>query len=211
MRTSTKAIRSSGWKTDMLIGFPDGLLLLLFTTQVLYSKNMAVDVFYTLHLLILGIATLLMMIAVFRANRGEEEEGVMTPEEKTKLQNLDISRPTIEQIAVEMERDQQIWEKTLQEEKVELKSYGLLHALRSMLATGVFFVLGGCIAFLPYLASEDFTLASKVSLSLSLTGLLLFAYLKSRITGQRAIRTTMRYLVTGALVILASYLIGIAI
>lgn len=211
MSTNTKAIRSSGWKTDMLIGFPDGLLLLLFTTQVLYAKSLAVDSFYILHLLILGIGTLLMMIAVFRANRGDDDDGKMTPEERERLQGLDISRPTIDHIAIEMERDQQVWEKTLEEENVELKTYGLGHAIKSALATGLFFVIGGAIVFLPYLASEDFTLASKVSLSLSIIALLLFSYLKSRITGQRPIRMTMRYLVTGGLVILASYLIGIAI
>jgi hypothetical protein len=211
MSTNTKAIRSSGWKTDMLIGFPDGLLLLLFTTQILYAKSLAVDSFYILHLVILGVGTLLMMIAVFRANRGDDDDGTMSPEEKAKLQNLDIANPTIEHIAEEMERDQQIWEKTLAEENVELKTYGLGHALRSALATGIFFLIGGSIAFAPYLASEDFTLASKVSLSFSLVALLLFAYLKSRITGQRPIRLSMRYLVTGGLVILASYLIGIAI
>ena len=211
MNNNTKAIRSSGWRTDMLIGFPDGLLLLLFTTQVLYSKELSVDSFYIIHLFILGAATLLMMIAVFRANRGDDEDGTMSPEERTKLQNLDISRPTIEQIAMEMERDQQIWEKTLQEENVELRSYGLGHALKSALATGLFFLLGGGLTFLPYLASEDFSFASKVSLSISLIALLIFAYLKSRITGQRAIRTSLRYLATGGLVILASYLISIAI
>lgn len=195
----------------MLIGFPDGLLLLLFTTQILYSKDLAVDSFYTLHLLILGISTLLMMIAVFRANRGDEDDGKMSAEERLKLQNLDISRPTIEHIAVEMERDQQIWEKTLQEENVELKSFGLGHAVKSALTTGLFFLAGGCIVFIPYLASEDFSLAARVSLGLSLPGLLIFAYLKSRITGQRPIRTALRYLATGALVILASYLINIAI
>ncbi len=211
MSNNTKAIRSSGWRTDMLIGFPDGLLLLLFTTQVLYSKELSVDSFYILHLLILGVATLLMMIAVFRANRGDDDDGTMSPEEKAKLQNLDISRPTIEQIAVEMERDQQLWEKTLQEENVELQSFGLRHALRSALATGIFFLLGGALPFIPYLASEDFTFASEISLGLSLLALLIFAYFKSRITGQQPVRTTLRYLATGGLVMLASYLISIAI
>ncbi|WP_343703085.1 VIT1/CCC1 transporter family protein [Chitinophaga sp.] len=211
MSTSTKAIRSSGWRTDLLIGFPDGLLLLLFTTQILYAKSLAVDSFYIIHLLILGVGTLLMTIAVFRANRGDDDDGKMSPEERAKLQNLDISRPTIEHIAEEMERDQQIWEKTLQEEQVELKSFGLGHAIKSALTTGLFFLLGGAIAFIPYLASEDFPFAANVSLSLSLIALLLFSYLKSRITGQRPMRLSMRYLVTGGLVILASYLIGMAI
>ncbi|MGX5819111.1 VIT1/CCC1 transporter family protein [Chitinophaga lutea] len=206
-----KAIRSSGWTTDMLIGFPDGLLLLLFTTQVLHGKGLTVGGFYNLHWLILGVCTLLMMIAVFRANRGDGDEGVMTPDEEKKLKNLDISRPTIEQIAIEMERDQQLWEKTLADEKVELRSFGLRHALRSMMATGVFFLAGGLTAFFPYLANEDFTAASRTSLVLSITGLLIFAILKSRITGQGAIRVTMRYIVTGALVLLASYLISLAI
>jgi len=207
------AIRSSGWRTDLLIGFPDGLLLLLFTTQILHAKSLTVQAFYSLHLLILGISTLLMMIAVFRANRGDahDDEGKMSREEKERLQKLDISQGTIEHIADEMKKDQQQWENTLKEENVQLQQFGLAHALRSTLATGAFFLLGGLIAFVPYLAQENFTKASEVSLTLCIFALLFFAYLKSRITGQHITRMALRYVMAGGLVILASYLIAIAI
>ncbi|MBO9154324.1 VIT1/CCC1 transporter family protein [Chitinophaga sp. GCM10012297] len=208
MSTNTKAIRSSGWKTDMMIGFPDGVLLLLFTTQVLYSKSLTVQAFYIIHFLVIGFATLLMMIAVFRANRGDEEDGTMSPEEKEKLEKLDISDNTIAHIADEMQKDQQVWEKTLEEEAVELRSYGTLHALRSMIATGVFFFLGSCVVFLPYLVQEDFPAASRTSLTVSLLLLLVFALLKSKITGQGSVRMALRYLLTGGAVVLVSYMIS---
>lgn len=208
MSTNTKAIRSSGWKTDMMIGFPDGVLLLLFTTQVLYSKSLTVQAFYIIHFLVLGFATLLMMVAVFRANRGDDDDGTMSPEEKEKLEKLDIPGTTIAHIADEMQKDQQVWEKTLEAEAVELRSYGLMHALRSMIATGLFFFIGGCVVFLPYLFNEDFSAASRISLGISLVFLLVFAWLKSRITGQRTARITMRYLLTGGAVVLVSYVLS---
>lgn len=208
MSTNSKAIRSSGWKTDMMIGFPDGVLLLLFTTQVLYPKSLTVEAFYIIHFLVIGFATLLMMIAVFRANRGDEEDGTMSPEEKQKLEKLDIPDTTIAHIADEMQKDQQVWEKTLEEESVQLRSYGTMHALRSMIATGVFFFLGGCVVFLPYLVQEDFPAASRISLIVSLTLLLFFALLKSRITGQGSLRMALRYLLTGGAVVLVSYMIS---
>ena len=207
-----KAIRSSGWKTDMMIGFPDGLLLLLFSTQILYPKALTVHAFYTIHFLLLGGATLLMMIAVFRANRGEhDDEGLMSPEELQKLRGLDLSQDTITHIADEMQLDQKQWEQTLQQQQVQLRGYSWMPAVRSMLATGVFFLLGGLVAFLPFLVQEDFNAAGKVSLALCLTCLLIFALLKSRITGQRPVRIALRYLVMGSLVLLASYLITSAI
>lgn len=208
MSTNSKAIRSSGWKTDMMIGFPDGILLLLFTTQVLYSKSLTVQAFYTIHFLVLGFATLLMMVAVYRANRGDSDEGLMSPEEKEKLEKLDIPETTIAHIADEMQKDQQVWEQTLQSEKVTLRSYGALHAIRSMVATGVFFFLGGCLVFLPYLFQEDFPAASRISLTISVIFLILFALLKSRITGQGTMRIAMRYLLTGGAVVLVSYLVS---
>lgn len=208
MSKPQKAIRSSGWKTDLMIGFPDGVLLLLFTTQVLYTKSLTVQAFYTLHLIILGVATLLMMIAVFRANRGEDEEGVMTPGEEQKLRNLDIPQPTIAHIAGEMEKDQAQWEATLKAEEVPLQEFGLRHALRSTLFTGSFFFLGGLIAFVPFLMQEDFSAAGRTSMIISLLALLVFGWMKSRITGQHLLGMTMRYLLTGGVVVLASYLIG---
>lgn len=196
----------------MMIGFPDGLLLLLFTTQILYPKELSVQAFYSIHFLLLGGATLLMMIAVFRANRGEDDdEGQMSPEELKKLRGLDLSQDTIAHIADEMQVDQKQWEQTLQQQQVQLRGYSWLPAVRSMLATGVFFLLGGLVAFLPFLIQEDFNAAGKVSLTLSLTCLLVFAVLKSRITGQRPVRIAFRYLVMGSLVLLASYLITSAI
>lgn len=208
MTKTQKAIRSSGWQTDLMIGFPDGVLLLLFTTQILYSKNLTVQAFYTLHFIILGVATLLMMIAVFRANRGEEDEGVMTPEEAAKLRNLDLSAPTIAHIADEMQKDQAQWEATLQTEEVPLRDFGLRHAIRSTLLTGGFFLLGGLIAFVPFLMQEDFSVAGRTSLVISILALVVFGWVKSRITGQRIIALTMRYLLTGTVVVLASYLIS---
>ncbi|WP_341839637.1 VIT1/CCC1 transporter family protein [Chitinophaga caseinilytica] len=208
MTKPQKAIRSSGWRTDLMIGFPDGVLLLLFTTQVLYAKNLTVQAFYTLHLIILGVATLLMMIAVFRANRGEAEEGVMTPEEESKLRNLDISQPTIAQIAGEMEKDQAQWEATLQTEQVPLREFGLAHAVRSTLLTGAFFLLGGFVAFVPFLMQEDFSVAGRTSLIFSMIGLLVFGWTKSRITGQKLFALTIRYLLTGGVVVLTSYIIS---
>ncbi|WP_298715708.1 VIT1/CCC1 transporter family protein [Chitinophaga sp.] len=208
MTKTQKAIRSSGWQTDLMIGFPDGVLLLLFTTQILYSKNLTVQAFYTLHLIILGVATLLMMIAVFRANRGEEDEGVMTPEEAAKLRNLDLSAPTIAHIADEMQKDQAQWEATLQTEEVPLRDFGLRHAIRSTLLTGGFFLLGGLIAFVPFLMQEDFSVAGRTSLVISILALVAFGWVKSRITGQRLVGLTMRYLLTGSVVVLASYLIS---
>ncbi|WP_341836233.1 VIT1/CCC1 transporter family protein [Chitinophaga pollutisoli] len=208
MTKTQKAIRSSGWRTDLMIGFPDGVLLLLFTTQILYSKNLTVQAFYTLHFIVLGVATLLMMIAVFRANRGEEDEGVMTPEEAAKLRNLDLSDPTIAHIADEMQKDQAQWEATLQAEEVPLRDFGLRHAIRSTLLTGGFFLLGGLIAFVPFLMQEDFSVAGRTSLVISILALVVFGWVKSRITGQRIIALTMRYLLTGSVVVLASYLIS---
>lgn len=208
MTKPQKAIRSSGWRTDLMIGFPDGILLLLFTTQVLYSKNLTVQAFYTLHLIILGVSTLLMMIAVFRANRGEEDEGLMTPEEEQKLRNLDLSTPTIAHIAGEMEKDQAQWEATLKTEEVPLRDFGWRHAVRSTLLTGGFFLLGGLIAFVPFLMQEDFSVAGRTSMIFSAIALLFFGWIKSRITGQRLIALTMRYLLTGGIVVLTSYIIS---
>jgi VIT1/CCC1 family predicted Fe2+/Mn2+ transporter len=77
-----------------------------------------------------------------------------------------------------------------------------------MVATGVFFFLGGCLVFLPYLFQEDFPAASRISLTISVIFLILFALLKSRITGQGTMRIAMRYLLTGGAVVLVSYLVS---
>jgi VIT1/CCC1 family predicted Fe2+/Mn2+ transporter len=205
----SKSIRSSSWTTDMMIGFPDGLLLILFSTQLLHSKPLTVQGFYNIQILILVICTILWSVAVYRVNKvSEEEMGKLSEKEKQKLENLELSPETIHQIEGEMMSDQAAWEATLIKEQVQLQEYQNATALRSMLMTGFFFALGGIWVLFPYFVIENFTEASWVSLTLTLAGILIFSLLKARTTHSKWKQMLVRYAVTGGLIICASRLIS---
>lgn len=210
MPIQDKAIRSTGWKTDFLIGFPDGLYLLFFSTLLIQALDLSVQEFYNLNGWIALAGTVLVMITAWQANRGDgqHDESSLSPQEKRKLQRLDISEEMIGQIGREQEQDALLWEKTLQQEQVQLTSWRPLQALRSALVAGAFFLLGGLIAFWPYLANEQFEEAASLSISLVLLSTLIFAYLKAKMTGQHAVPVILRYLLRTGAIWLSVYIIN---
>ena len=210
MSIQDKAIRSTGWRTDFLIGFPDGLYLLFFTTLLIQALNLSVQDFYNLNAWVALAGTVLVMITAWQANRGDgqHDESSLSPEEKKKLQRLDISDDMIRQIGHELEQDTMRWEQTLQQQQVQLSPWRPFQALRSALTAGIFFLLGAAIVFWPYLANEQFEEASRLSILLVFVFTLIFAGMKAKMTGQRMAPVIFRYLLRTAAVWLSVYIIN---
>lgn len=209
MTTSHKAIRSSGWKTDFIIGFPDGLFLLFFATQVIQVFPIEVQTFYTIHLCVWVIGALLVMISAFQANKGDlqHDSYLLSDEERTKLQRLDINARTIAHIEQEMEKDAQSWELMLEQEKVKETTFSRSRAVRSALLTGFFFLLGGGFSLGPYLSNENFTAASQTSIMLVFLGLTVFSFIKAKITAQRPLPVIIRYWLIGAGILAGAWIL----
>ncbi|MBV8251085.1 MAG: VIT1/CCC1 transporter family protein [Chitinophaga sp.] len=209
MADSHKAIRSSGWSTDLLVGFPDGLFLLFFSTQVIQHFAMEVQTFYNLQLAIWIIGTLLVMFSAFHANRGDlqHDNPLLTPEEKKKLQGLDISETTIDHIAEEMKKDADLWERTLEEEQVKETTFSRGRAIRSSIFTGLFFLMGGALSVCPYLSNENFNAASQTSMMLVFLGLTIFSFIKAKLTAQRPLPIVIRYWLMGAGVMAGTWIL----
>lgn len=209
MPKQQKAIRSSGWKTDFLIGFPDGLLLLFFTTFLLHGLPVSVQQFYTLNTCIWLAGSILVMITAYQANRGDSQhdESSLSPEERQKLERLNISEPIIEDIATEMQRDAVQWEETLQSLHVQERHFSFAIAIRSALLTGLFFLIGGIVPFLPYLRDENFAVASNSSVLYVFIAMTIFSFVKSRMTSQPTMPIILRNLAYGSAVWLGAYVI----
>lgn len=211
MTKDYKAIRSTGWITDFLIGFPEGLLLLFFTTFLSCGLNITVQKFYTVNACIWAIGSVLVMITAYQANKGDSQhdESTLSDEERQKLQDLDIGDNLIADIAEEMKRDATDWENTLQEENVHVSHYHMGRALVNALITGLFFLLGGLLPFWPYLRNENFPEASKNSAILCFIVMILFSIFKSRTTHQPTIPVILRNTAYTALVLLGAYMMQV--
>ncbi|WP_295123721.1 VIT1/CCC1 transporter family protein [uncultured Chitinophaga sp.] len=212
MTKQEKAIRSTGWRTDFLMGFPDGLLVILFSTQLLCDKGLSVQDFYYIHFIIIAAVTVLLMTTAFFANRGnaDHDGGLLSPEEAQKLKKLNIADHMITQIGEEMASDQKKWEEMLEKEAVKEVHYHAPSAFRSALFTGIFFILGSALPLLPFFMNENFEEAAKASLTISMLSLLVFAYLKARMTKQRPIPMAIRYVLVGGAIILGVYIMSVA-
>jgi hypothetical protein len=208
MSKEYKAIRSSGWITDFLIGFPEGLLLLFFTTFLSHGLPITVQRFYTVNTWIWLIGSLVVMFTAWQANKGDSQhdESTLSPEERLKLENLDIGENVIADIAKEMEKDASDWEHTLQQEHVQVRQYHLGRALMHALMTGIFFLLGGLLPFLPYLKDEDFSTAGKVSVGSCFLLMVIFSLVKAGITQQKAVAMVLRNVLYMGAVLLGAFM-----
>lgn len=200
MTASHKAIRSSGWKTDFLIGFPDGLFLLFFATQVVQTFPLEVQTFYNIQFGILAAGSLLVMYSAYQANKGDaqHDSALLSDDERRKLEHLDINDHTIAHIADEMQKDAVLWETTLQQEQVVETSFSRPRAILSAVFTAIFFLLGGILSVGPYLSNENFPAASQTSIMLVFLGLTVFSFIKARVTNQRPLPIVIRYWLMGA-------------
>ena len=196
MSGQQKAIRSSGWKTDFIIGFPEGLLLLFFTTMLIQGLPVTVQQFYTLNTVIWVGGAVLVGVGAYLANRGDTQhnESSLSAAEKSKLENLDIGERVIADIAAEMEKDAVQWEKTLQTENVVETAFSRSRAVLSAFFTGLFFLLGGMLPLLPYLRDENFSVAAKSSIVVAFLAMTGFSFLKARMTSQPVIPVILRNL-----------------
>jgi len=153
-----------------------------------------------------------MMIAVFRANRGDEhdDEGVMTKEEKQNSRSWISHKALLNILQKKCRRPAAMGKYTgrrksavaaIRSETCAEKYIGYRHLLFDRWPD----------RFPPLSCPGEFLYSFQSEPQYQSHQPAPVAYLKSRITGQRTIRMAMRYLLTGGLVILASYLIAVAI
>lgn len=209
MATRKHAVRSTGWKTDFLVGFPDGLFLLYFTTQTLHD-HLTVQRFYDIHLWVWLFFALLVGLSSFFSNRGsgDAHDDTMTEAERHKLRKLEISEQTIGDIQQGMTDDAQKWEQTLEQEKVQQVPFFWGAAVRSAAATAFSFLLGGYLPLWPYLATENFTDAARQSTYILFIAVIVFALIKSRLTHQKPLAVLIRTMLTAIGIMAGSWLIG---
>lgn len=203
------AVRSTGWKTDFLVGFPDGLFLLYFTTQTLHD-HLNIQRFYDIHLWVWIIFALLVGLSSFFSNRGagDGHDDTMTDAERHKLRKLEISEQTIGDIQQGMADDAQKWKQTLEQEKVQQVPFFWGAAVRSAMATAFSFLLGGYLPLWPYLATENFTDAARQSTYILFLAVIVFSFIKSRLTQQKPVPVLVRTMLTATGIMLGSWLTG---
>lgn len=209
MTASHKAIRSSGWKTDLLIGFPDGLFLLFFATQVIQLFLIDVQTFYNIHIGIWVIGAILVLYSAYQANKGDtqHESALLSEQERKKLQHLDINQQTISHIESEMKKDAENWDQILNQEQVKEAYFSKARAIKSAIFTSFFYLIGGALSFCPYLSNENFNAASQTSTLLVFLGLTIFSFIKAKVTAQRPLPILLRYWLMGAGILICVWIV----
>ena len=122
--------------------------------------------------------------------------------------NYGLSEGIQDQIVDELERDQKQYVDFMMRYELGLEKPEPNRARNSALTIGVSYVVGGLIPLLPYLFCSSVHMGLRVSAGVTLLALLLFGYIKSRVTGQPPLKGAIYTMVIGALAAGAAYFIA---
>ena len=122
--------------------------------------------------------------------------------------NYGLSESIQDQIVDELERDQKQYVDFMMRYELGLEKPEPNRARNSAVTIGVSYIVGGLIPLLPYFFCSNVHTGLLVSAGVTLLALLVFGYIKSRVTGQPPLKGAIYTMVIGALAAGAAYFIA---
>jgi VIT1/CCC1 family predicted Fe2+/Mn2+ transporter len=123
--------------------------------------------------------------------------------------NYGLSEKIQDSIVDELEKNKKQYVDFMMRYELGLEQPDANRARNSALTIGASYIAGGLIPLLPYVFCSDVHMGLLFSALVTLLALLVFGYVKSRVTGQPPIKGALNTMVIGALAAGAAYFIAI--
>ena len=203
---------------DIIIGMSDGLTVPFALTAGLSG------VLDTNHLIIVsGLSEIVagcisMGLGGYLAGQSEVEHY----ETELKREYDEIERvPAIElkgveetlskQVALQISRNKDHWANLMMKLELEIEKPAKNRAAKSAGTIALSYLVGGFIPLSPYILISNNETGFTVSCIVTLSALIVFGYLKSKVTGQPVVKGTVRVALTGVIAAAAAYFLAKAV
>jgi VIT1/CCC1 family predicted Fe2+/Mn2+ transporter len=196
--------------TDIVIGISDGLIIPFAVTtgfSVIATGNETV---VQAGAIVIAAGAMFMGLAGFFAAKNRQEHlAQRTAEEEEKIKKeelektlhlfkqLDLGKDMQDQAASVIENDSKEWKAYLQEHLPELHITENAHLPKTAFIIALSYAAGGFIPLLPYLIINDKVIAFLYSAVISITTLLIFGYIKSKVNREPLLWGTLRLMLLG--------------
>ena len=127
------------------------------------------------------------------------------------LLNLGIDEELSKQAALQISRDKDRWADFMMKLELEMEKPAKNRAAKSAGTIAASYLVGGFIPLFPYLFIRGSTKGFIVSCICTLAALIIFGYLKSKVTGQPIIKGTLKVTLTGVIAAAAAYFLAKAV
>lgn len=149
----------------------------------------------------------------FNELKREYEEVKNLPEvEKQEIKDIlskyNISEPVQNQLVEELSRDENKWVEFMMQFELGLNEPDVHRAKKSAFNIGISYIAGGSIPLIPYLLTDSPHQGFIWSVLFTTIALIVFGYIKSRLTGQHPMSGSLKTVIVGLLAAFAAYFVA---
>jgi len=200
---------------DIIIGMSDGLTVPFALTAGLSG------VLNTTHLIIVSglseIAAGCISMGLGGFLAGESEVEHYDTELKREFSEIDtvpkteLEKSLSTQVALQISRDKNRWAEFMMKLELNMVQPARNRAAKSGATIALSYLAGGFIPLFPYIVTRDSKTGFDISCIVTILALIIFGYIKSKVTGQPLIKGTIKVASIGILAAAAAYLLAKAV
>ena len=127
------------------------------------------------------------------------------------LIDLGVDRDLSNQVSLQISRDKNIWADFMMKLELKMEKPAKNRAAQSAGTIALSYLVGGFIPLSPYILISNPKQAFWVSCIVTVMALIIFGFLKSKVTGQPVIKGTFKVAVTGIVAAAAAYILAKAV
>jgi len=127
------------------------------------------------------------------------------------LIDLGVDKDLSNQVALQISKDKNIWADFMMKLELRMEKPAKNRAAKSAGTIAFSYLVGGFIPLSPYIIFSNTKIGFYVSCTVTVMALIMFGYLKSRVTGQPIIKGTFKVALTGIIAAAAAYILAKAV
>lgn len=127
---------------------------------------------------------------------------------KSILSKYSISEPVQNQLVEELSKDEDKWVEFMMQFELGLTEPDINRSKKSALNIGLSYIAGGFVPLIPYLVTESPNEGFIGSVIFTIIALLIFGYIKSRVTGQSPLKGALKTMMVGLIAAFAAYFVA---
>jgi vacuolar iron transporter family protein len=132
-------------------------------------------------------------------------------EVKDILMNMGVEEKLSGQAALQISKDKNQWADFMMKLELQMEKPAKNRASKSAGTIALSYLVGGFIPLFPYIIITDSKTAFYISCTATVIALIIFGYLKSKVTGQPLLKGTIKVTVTGIAAAAAAFLLAKAV
>ncbi|MCX7728121.1 MAG: VIT1/CCC1 transporter family protein [Bacteroidia bacterium] len=219
-----KHFQGSEMLSDIVIGMSDGLTVPFALAAGVSQAGVSNYVIVTAVIAEIVAGSIAMGLGGYLAGQTEREhyfnelkreydEVEHLPErEKQEIKDIlskyNISATVQNQLVEELSQNKDKWVEFMMQFELGLSEPDINRAKKSALNIGLSYIAGGLVPLIPYLITNTPQEGFMWSVILTLIALLIFGYIKSRITGQHPLKGALKTTVVGLIAAFAAYFVA---